>query len=686
MARPLKSKILALLLTALLFIEPASFALSVFLVQNTESQQKALTAQETISAEKIAPSNVLLGGEFALSMRAIPAPRRMGPVTAEQELLSHPPQEIALVRGDSFYIEIWIDESPGIHHLYLLTQFDSSYIEINTTIPRPAGVITAPSMIEEWILGLNSGWVTPASDSTLHPTLPDTTVPLVMQQAAGDNVPFHYRFASIQFKVRDNAPYGTTRIGFHPDTYVSHAVDGVGQTIENPTLLPAEIHLMGAPAVVQFDMNIDYPGVYNPNAMLIPRGALIGSDGRSLPHTDISPSFIFLGWYADAEVRIDGTTHPIGTRLTSAQAANAAVQDPVTFTAEWEPFYSTVTFDFAGGTFHGEPKVTIANIAYSATVFAPNPTREDYLLIGWQIDGVGAVLERNAVAAMPITTDMTFVAVWFFVHISYPVIQFVVAEKGWIVGHTRVPLGDAIGSSNVPADPEIAGYNFVGWRRYGTTELLHAAEVAALIVDGWKTFVAVLEPAETIIFRASSVETDIAFFAGLMSPSFTHGWEGTVPVGYEIPEAAWPTEALTRHIFLVDPNVSVLRFAAWQVVAWHVGSPDSGIRLAVDPTTREVILDDFIIEADMLTDDGVLVLYAEWLHFVFGDVNRDGLVNAADVSLLGSVAAGNPEVYCRWSADVNVDGLVNAADLSVVGSAAAGNDVRLGPPEHMLMP
>ncbi len=59
----------------------------------------------------------------------------------------------------------------------------------------------------------------------------------------------------------------------------------------------------------------------------------------------------------------------------------------------------------------------------------------------------------------------------------------------------------------------------------------------------------------------------------------------------------------------------------------------------------------------------------EGLGAVYGDVNNDGVVNAADVQKVINVAIGADD---DQSADVNLDGIVNAVDLQAVINAALG--------------
>ena len=64
---------------------------------------------------------------------------------------------------------------------------------------------------------------------------------------------------------------------------------------------------------------------------------------------------------------------------------------------------------------------------------------------------------------------------------------------------------------------------------------------------------------------------------------------------------------------------------------------------------------------------------------VWGDVNRDGQVTAADVGLLRAYLAGFPVDICLVAADVTQDGQITAADVGLLRAYLAGFPVRLGP-------
>lgn len=57
---------------------------------------------------------------------------------------------------------------------------------------------------------------------------------------------------------------------------------------------------------------------------------------------------------------------------------------------------------------------------------------------------------------------------------------------------------------------------------------------------------------------------------------------------------------------------------------------------------------------------------------VGGDVNGDGAVDIADLSVLGQYFSGATREVCAGGSDVNGDGAIDIADLSVLGSHLSG--------------
>ena len=66
---------------------------------------------------------------------------------------------------------------------------------------------------------------------------------------------------------------------------------------------------------------------------------------------------------------------------------------------------------------------------------------------------------------------------------------------------------------------------------------------------------------------------------------------------------------------------------------------------------------------------------------IFGDVNGDGIITAADVGLLRAYLAGFPVEINRAATDVNLDGDITAADLGLLRAYLAGFPVVLGQPQ-----
>lgn len=73
--------------------------------------------------------------------------------------------------------------------------------------------------------------------------------------------------------------------------------------------------------------------------------------------------------------------------------------------------------------------------------------------------------------------------------------------------------------------------------------------------------------------------------------------------------------------------------------------------------------------------------FATYTLIIFGDVNGDGAVTAADRNTVGSAALGATitDAAYAFAADVNGDGSITAADRNTVGSAALGGAISINP-------
>jgi len=180
--------------------------------------------------------------------------------------------------------------------------------------------------------------------------------------------------------------------------------------------------------------------------------------------------------------------------LNPAQVAGHVVDGPLVFIALWDTATYPVTFDLNDGIYNAATTPVIRNIIGGAVVGSaaiPVPTRLNYELQGWRLQGTTTVLTMSQVANMVVTGPMTFVAAWEYV--AHPVVFNL--NGGNLVGNTAnvsflVAQGTAMGAGNIPNNPAIDGMAFTGWREVGTNRIWTALEKAAHVVTGPMTFIA----------------------------------------------------------------------------------------------------------------------------------------------------------------------------------------------------
>lgn len=148
--------------------------------------------------------------------------------------------------------------------------------------------------------------------------------------------------------------------------------------------------------------------------------------------------------------------------------------------------------------------------------------------------------------------------------------------------------------------------------------------------------------------------------AGVYIQSLFHAAGAPVLPDAPLPSFVWPGEDQMRVVYQGNGR----EWRGRRISEWHTAT---GIEVYAEMPIPSV-----------WWENGRLHFYADKVSFLFGDVNRDGLVNASDLALLGSFVAGNSVDICLWAADLNGDGLINAAVLSMLGSLVAGNEVNIG--------
>ena len=199
--------------------------------------------------------------------------------------------------------------------------------------------------------------------------------------------------------------------------------------------------------------------------------------------------YAFLGW------RLNDT----GNLLTATYISNMVVMEPLTFVAQWdipaEPVEDVeVWFDLNHGNINGNTedirilRASGAIIGVDAVPAAPQ--RDNHTFLGWQLDGIGAILNREEVGAMEVNGLMIFSAAWE--RHRHPVIFQMSQMEGLANVHLSIEHGERVGVYHIPATHQ-AGYVFRGWRLNGEGELLTNAQVAATDIVGPTTFTAFWE-------------------------------------------------------------------------------------------------------------------------------------------------------------------------------------------------
>ena len=213
-----------------------------------------------------------------------------------------------------------------------------------------------------------------------------------------------------------------------------------------------------------------------------------------VPDPVLRTDYTFAGWRYSGQL----ASTP---NLTGLAVARWEVTEPVTFTAQWLPYYHEVTFDLAGGHLYGfpgylDPQVhtierglAIQYFRVPTTYRAPHPTYgpEGFSFAGWRYDGqVDGTpnLASIEVASMVVTRDITFTAQWISPPFDLHPITFDL-NGGNVGGDTsavneQVRHDQPIGAGRLP-QPVKDGYLFLGWV---LVEPSSAALTDEIAVDG----------------------------------------------------------------------------------------------------------------------------------------------------------------------------------------------------------
>lgn len=150
-------------------------------------------------------------------------------------------------------------------------------------------------------------------------------------------------------------------------------------------------------------------------------------------------------------------------------------------------------------------------------------------------------------------------------------------------------------------------------------------------------------------------------------PGNTYIWSTGVEA-FEIPITETGTYFVTMYDFCDTISTTPILVTVNEPASWHPDLDGDGFGdkftevLACEQPGPEYVLDD----RDCFDDDPNLVLCCP------GDINDDGVINTADLTLLlGNFGSNCGSAFC--GGDINGDGLTNTADLTVLLSFFGGN-------------
>lgn len=147
--------------------------------------------------------------------------------------------------------------------------------------------------------------------------------------------------------------------------------------------------------------------------------------------------YVFAGWYTDSS-------------LTNEFNFSTKITSDITLYAKWVLIEYTIKFQSNGGTSVADIKVGSGNKASAPT----NPTKENYVFIGWYTDL--ALTNKFAWATEAITSDLTLYAKWDVTSFN---VEFN-TNGGSEIDDATLGLNEVL---SAPTAPTKVGYDFVGW-------------------------------------------------------------------------------------------------------------------------------------------------------------------------------------------------------------------------------
>ena len=290
--------------------------------------------------------------------------------------------------------------------------------------------------------------------------------------------------------------------------------------------------------------------------------------------------------------------------------------DDTIYVAQWAINSYKITFDANGGT-----GGTSYYLDFGESLVVPTVSKDGYVLIGWS-----PVLP----ATMP-AVDTTYTAVWELI----PSLTFTISFN--LNGGTGTTPATQPGSQNdlvnlpVQADILRQYYNFLGW----STDANAATPLASFVNPG----------VDTVLYAV---------------------WERVAVALVVKPGATTIIDSSNNYIFGIEPGTTANGFENDYAQVQGDGRLEFSFYIDSFGTGTSVDL------IDNVTDSVV----ATYVVVIFGDVDGDGLIVAADRDLTAKVSsyqtAFEQGSALEYAADLNGDRVIDAFDLNLMKAVVRG--------------
>ena len=267
-------------------------------------------------------------------------------------------------------------------------------------------------------------------------------------------------------------------------------------------------------------------------------------------------------------------TDPIrtGYKFVGWDKAFDNVTDNLVVTAQYEIINYTVNFVKDGTVIKSLTKNIETPINAIDIPVSPKTDKEGYNFLGFA-EATGKVLTSDQIAALTVTSDMTFTA-------KYEIKQYKVkfVNEGETVKEFKVDHNGKVVANNFPADPTKEGYDFIGWADEDGN-VIDATQNINIVVTSDRTFTATYRIRTfTVNFIADSIDF-------VKSVTVDYGSDAEAPTtGYE--REGYEFKGWDKDFTNVKTNLDVN--AIYEIITYIV--------TFVDENDNEVATDEYTVE------------------------------------------------------------------------------------------